>query len=148
MPTREELECLHHGLDVRRWGIDLHLIGIEWVQFNKKPQLERLPALCTSGWDGLTVRLSGKGHTARYANGTVVSTPSGRFARSSSPQFTYFVPTTPVSSFLRFRIGARKTRHKIVEMSGSQVSSVVIEEILPKRKRDFDQVVVSSSTDD
>jgi hypothetical protein len=35
MPTREELECLQYGLDVRRWGIDLHLIGIELLQFGK-----------------------------------------------------------------------------------------------------------------
>lgn len=48
-------------------------------------------------------------------------------------------------SFLRIRVGARRTRHRLIEMSGAQVSSVVIEKAEQKVLRDYEQLVVSGA---
>jgi hypothetical protein len=75
----------------------------------------------------------------------LVTKPTAFCERSNSLLFCHYELLSTSMSFLRIRVGARRTRHRLIEMSGAQVSSVVIEKAEQKVLRDYEQLVVSGA---
>lgn len=148
MNQSEDLDVLQHGAHAIRRGIRFPLFAIEWLKLTRIEEGGAEPVLCTPGWKGITVRLFGQTAFRRWARGSITEAATRAIEVTRSADFTHFRLQSKSASFLQIRFGARVSRSKMVEMCGDQVSAQCIEHVIPKRGRDYPQVVVSDGTPD
>lgn len=144
MAQTDGLDVLQHGARATRRGLRLPLFAVEWVKFSMIEEGGDEPVLCTPGWKGLTVRLWGKTTYRRWERGSITETATSFIVVTRTTDFTNFRLHSKSASFLQIRIGARVSRSKMVEMCGDQVSAQYIEQVIPKRGRDYSQLIVSN----
>jgi len=144
MVQTEDLDVLQHGAHATRRGIRFPLFAVEWLKLTMIEEGAAEPVLCTPGWKGVTVRLFGQTALRRWARGSITEAATRAIEITRSADFTNFRLHSKSASFLQIRFGARVSRSKMVEMCGDQVSAQYIERVIPKRGRDYPQVVVSN----
>jgi hypothetical protein len=138
-----DLDVLQHGAYAKRRGIRFPLFAVEWLKLTIIEEGGPKPVLCTPGWKGITVRLFGQSAFRRWTRGSITETTTRAIEITRSNDFTHFRLLSKSASFLQIRLGTRVSRSKMVEMCGDQVSAQIIERVIPKRGRDYPQVVVS-----
>jgi hypothetical protein len=148
MNQTEDLDVLQHGAHATRRGVRFPLFAVEWLKLTMIEEGGVEPVLCTPGWKGVTVRLFGQTALRRWTLGSITETATRAIEITRSADFTHFRLQSKSASFLQIRVGARVSRSKMIEMCGDQVSAQCIERVIPKRGRDYPQVVVSDGTSD
>jgi hypothetical protein len=149
MSIREQLDSRQYGATVRCRGLSATWLAIEWLTATAGvgPSTDRTMERCTSGWSGLAIRLLGKTKTASFESGGFQFRPTPRVRIVDHLQFASHEMVTSKAHFIVLRFGKRKTRHKLVESSGAQAASVVIESITQGQGRRRKQLVVSYNDD-
>lgn len=148
MNQTEDLDVLQHGAHATRRGVRFPLFAVEWLKLTMIEEGGAEPVLCTPGWKGVTVRLFGQTAFRRWTRGSITETATRAIEITRSADFTHFRLQSKSASFLQIRFGARVSRSKMIEMCGDQVSAQCIERVIPKRGRDYPQVVVSDGKPD
>lgn len=143
MTQTDDLDVLQHGAHAKRLGVRFPLFAVEWLKLTMIEKGSGAPVLCTPGWKGLTVRLCGRSTFRRWTQSGITETPTNAIEIVRSTDFTNIQLLSKTASFLQIRMGARVSRSKMVEMCGDQVAAQIIERVMPKRGRDYPQVVVS-----
>lgn len=146
MTEPQDLDVLQHGATATRRGFHFPIFGVEVVSFTRHED-SRETVLCTTGWHGIAVRLSGKAILRRWAAGEIVEGPAPGLRVYRSQDFTSYSLQTRRARFLMLRIGRKVNRSKMVEMVGDQVSAQVIEEVVQDTELDYPQVVVSDDAE-
>lgn len=142
MTQPQDLDVLQHGATARRRGFRFQSFGIEMVTFIRKVEPTET-VLCTTGWRGLSLRLSGQVILRQWRSGEIAEGGAPDLMVNRSQDFTSYVLQSQRATFLMLRIGRKVSRSKMVEMVGDQVSAQVIEEVALDRGVDYQQVVIS-----
>lgn len=138
---------LQYGGSVQRSGINLKWFGIEVLRASKRGAGLTPNAMCTSGWNGIAFTLRGAATMTQWGGGICSTAASKRIRAVRAHEFTSHQVTSTAAWELIIRFGARSNRHRMIEMNGSQVSSVLVEAIRGKERPQPPQVVVSSNDD-
>jgi hypothetical protein len=149
MSKREELDSLQYGAPVRCRGLRFTWFAIELLTVTAVcgPAPDTTKERCTSGWNGLALRLRGLTRTAGYKVGHFVFQTTPRLARINHLQFASHQLLSSQAQILVIRFGKQRTRHKLMESSGAQAACVVIEEVKVSRGRKRKQWVMSVDND-
>lgn len=148
MTQKDDLDVLQHGAHAKRWGVRFPLFAVEWLKLTMVNDGGGVPALCTPGWKGFSVRLFGDTTFRRWTQCGITESPTRVVEITRSNDFTNLRLKSKTASFLQIRVGAKVSRSKMIEMCGDQVSAQLIERVTPKRGRDYPQVVVSGEDQD
>ncbi|MDZ5605249.1 hypothetical protein SJI00_20970 [Pseudomonas sp. RP23018S] len=142
MTQHQDLDVLQHGATARRRGFGFQIFGIEVVTFTRKEESTET-VLCTTGWRGISVLISGQAMLTRWHCGEIAEGGVPILMANRSQDFTSYALQSQRVRFLTLRLGRKVSRSRMVEMVGDQVSAQVIEEIALDRGLDYHQVVVS-----
>jgi hypothetical protein len=146
MTQPQDLDVLQHGATAKRRGFRFQIFGVEVVTFNRKEEPTET-VLCTTGWRGLSVRLSGQVMLRRWHSGEIAEDAVPDLMVNRSQDFTSYLLQSQRARFLMLRIGRKVSRSRMVEMVGDQVSAQMIEEVAPDRGEDYQQVVISDGAE-
>lgn len=146
MTQPQDLDVLQHGATAKRRGLRFQIFGIEVVTFTREEEPTET-ALCTTGWRGISLRLSGQIMLRRWCSGEIAEVDVPGLMVNRSQDFTSYSLQSQRARFLMLRIGRKESRSKMVEMVGDQVSAQVIEEVVQDNGMDFPQVVVSDGAE-
>lgn len=148
MTEYASVDELQYGASVRRRGLRSRWLGFELVQLVARDDQPPSDVFCTAGCNGAALILNGSLRTKVCAAGSIDSRSSGRLRVIRAHEFTSHQLSSRTAWLIVIRIGIKRSRYRLIEMVGAQVSSVIVEVAQRRLATSPPQVVISSTEDD